>query len=467
MRSTRRICRVVTSIVITLIFMVATAAVASDYIDIAKENGIEIIKDGEVIAWTGKYGGNVKPNGPLKGKKIGLIVGCEFSDWQAYYLSEYIAEFGGTAQFIMDNNHLWKETRPARESTIPHGMWGLSLTGGMDGLGMHAFNRLAYPVVMKEATDPKLKVARVEDYDAVIILGGHSGDILVADPVALEFIQKIIDRNIPIAGIGGGILPMIKLGVVDGKKVTGNSSVDYMLKVVGDFQDSGVVVDGNVITGRDTIDTPGVLRALCKVFDPEFVDKHKDVLKGKRVMAMIADDWEDIELCTPVLEFMHRGADLVVGLFEPQMKSRPALLGLDVRHGSFGTTIPFQEIDDQLYTITKSDQLKSSDYDALFIPGAFNPWQINAMHTDYLNAAYSDGKIIASICHGPIPVARAGLAKGRKMAGWAAVEPSVRIMGGTFMPDWAAAIDGQIVTGQIPTHSPEFIDAITTALLMK
>jgi hypothetical protein len=41
----------------------------------------------------------------------------------------------------------------------------------------------------------------------------------------------------------------------------------------------------------------------------------------------------------------------------------------------------------------------------------------------------------------------------------------VGIMGGTFHPDWAAAIDGNVVTGRTPPEVPEFVDAITESLL--
>jgi len=38
-------------------------------------------------------------------------------------------------------------------------------------------------------------------------------------------------------------------------------------------------------------------------------------------------------------------------------------------------------------------------------------------------------------------------------------------MSGKFMPDRAAAIDGQIVSGRTPPEVPEFVDAITAGLL--
>ncbi len=458
---------VVLGFTIILFGIPALSSAASPFLKVAQETGIAIVKDGTAHAWTGPYGGKIKPKGPLAGKKIGLVVGSEFSDWQAYYFASYIGEFGGTPQFVMNNHHLWKETRPTRGiATEPHGMWGLSLSGGMDSLGMNG-NRTEFPAVMQKGKGlaADYPVADPKKYDAIIILGGHSGDVLYPDDVALKFIKAVVDRKVPVAAIGGGILPLINLGVVHGKKVTGDRSVDYMLRKIADYRSEPVVTDGNLITGRDTADAPAVLRALCKVFDPNFADKHKNILKGKRVMAMICEDWEDIELCAPILELMYRGASIIVGLFKPEMKSRPALLGLDVRHGSMGTTVPFQEIPESYYKIIKEEKLKMDDFDLLFIPGAFNPWQITVLHRGFLRDAYAAGKIIAAICHGPIPVAAADLVKGRKMAAWLASKDPINIMGGIFMPDWAAAIDGQHVTGRTPPEVPEFVDAMTEGLL--
>ena len=240
---------------------------AESFLDVAKSTGIDIKQDGDVLIWGGPLGGKIKKVGPLAGKKIGILAACEFSDWQAYYLAEYVAEFGGTPQFIMNNNHLWKNTRPMNGIRIPRGTWGLTLTEGMDGLGING-NRCEYPVVTK--ADPNLaapgvpgspsaalKVADPKKYDALIILGSHSGDVLVADDVALAFIKAVADRKVPIAGIGAGIMPMIHLGLLDGKKAVGNKTVDYMLRKRAVFHAGSVMVDGNMITGRDTYATPG------------------------------------------------------------------------------------------------------------------------------------------------------------------------------------------------------------------
>ena len=107
------------------------------------------------------------------------------------------------------------------------------------------------------------------------------------------------------------------------------------------------------------------------------------------------------------------------------------------------------------------------DFDLVQIPGAFCPWNMLAAGkpVEFLKQAYAAGKIIAAICHGPIPLAAADLVKGRKVAGWLACKDAVRIMGGTYNADWSAVIDGQIVTGRVPADLPEFLDAATEALL--
>jgi len=74
-------------IFVAMSFILAMSAVpvsaGTPFLKVSKATGIEIVEEDGVTIWTGKYGGQKKPKGPLAGKNIGLIVGCEFSDWQA------------------------------------------------------------------------------------------------------------------------------------------------------------------------------------------------------------------------------------------------------------------------------------------------------------------------------------------------------------------------------------------------
>jgi protease I len=84
---------------------------------------------------------------------------------------------------------------------------------------------------------------------------------------------------------------------------------------------------------------------------------------------------------------------------------------------------------------------------------------------DFLQQADRAGKILAAICHGPIPLAAADLVDGKRIAGFAASKDAVRIMGGTYDGSWSAVVDGRIVSGRVPSDIPEFLDAVTLRLM--
>jgi len=252
-----------------------------------------------------------------------------------------------------------------------------------------------------------------------------------------------------------------------GKACTGNRLVDYMLKKIASFEDSAVVVDGKIITARDTVDSPVFVRALCKAFDPDFEDRRQGILAGKKMLVIAGEDFEDIELAVPVMEYIYRGASVTLATFRPVMRSRPPLVGLEVVQGNFGMSVPFQEIPESYYTIKKLADVGMDDFDAIQIPGAMCPYNIVEAGTplEFLKQADAAGKIITYICHGAIPVAAADLIKGKKAAGWQASKDSIEIMGGEYSENWVAVVDGRQVSGRTPPEIPEYVDAIMVRLL--
>lgn len=432
----------------------APSAQAESFLDIAKETGVTITQDGAVRIWEGPVAGKTKPNGPLAGKTVGILAASEFSDFQAYYMASYVSEFGGDVVFLLVDWVTWKFTRPNIPTKGVRGMWDLSLDPiPVLGPDRHASKPL-------RQADPK-------DYDALVVMGGHSADVMVTEDEVLTFIKKVHDGGAIVGAIGGGSIPLIGSGLMNGKKATGNSVVSFMLKRIGMFEDLPVVRDGQVITARDTVDTPLFLRELCKAFDPGFVPKRKGILAGKDVLLITGEDFEDIELVVPVMEYLYRGATVTLATFPPPMQSRPPMSGLDVVQGNFGVSVPLQEIPLANYKIVKLSEVNVEDFDVVQVPGAFCPWNmvVAGQPVEFLKKAYAAGKIVAAICHAPIPVAAADLVEGRRIAGWLACKDAIEIMGGTYNWDWSAVIDGQIVTGRVPPDVPEFLDAVTEALL--
>ena len=429
----------------------------ASFINVAKETGIDIIDEDGAMIWTGPKGGNIKPVGPLSGKTVACIVASEFSDFQAYYVASYIGEFGGKLEFIIVDQVAWKFTRPNIKAKGVQGMWGLSI----DPIPVMGGDKATRNKTIGNA-DPK-------DYDAVVIIGGHSGDIMSTEQQVLDFIDAAYNNGAVIGGIGGGIIPLIAAGIIKGKECTGNEQVSFILKKIAKYRDSQCVMDDRIITARDTLDTPFFTYMLCKYFQPSLVDKRKGVLAGKTMLMICGWDFEDFEIAVPVMEFIHRGAKIMIGTFTGATRARPPLLGLDIVQGNFGMSVPLQEIPESDYVIKKLTEIDMGEFDGLLIPGAFCPWNMIEAGTplEFIKSADAAGRILSYMCHGPIPVAAADLVQGKKITGWLASKAAVTSMGGEFNADWAVVLDSNHVSGRTTPELPEFIDAITVALLRK
>jgi protease I len=437
-------------------FMNKTLPKSTSFMEAVKKTGVRVFQDGTATIWDGregKYGGQRKPVGPLVGKKVGLLIAAEFSDYQAYELLHYVGEFGGTIEWILVDWVVWKNTRPAVITKGVEGQWGLHV----DPIQTIAFDKGGTYKSMKDA-DPK-------DYDVLVVLGNHSADIMLSESAVWDFVKTCSDSGAIMGAIGEGTMPYIRVGIMNGKKSTGSRVVKMMLERIGTYTDAAVVVDGKLITAQNTVDTPEFVRELAKMVDPKFTDPRKDSLKGTRVLFIAGEDYEDIEMCVPFLESLYRGAEVTFGTFPPAQRARIGGIGLDIVMGSVGTTIPIQEVPTSRYKICALKDIRTLDFDVIVVPGGFGPWNIVSTGNEkFLKEAYSAGKIVATICHGTIASAAAGILEGKKAAGITQVIDIVPIMGGTYNGDWSAVIEGRIVTARAPWDIPEFLDAITEAI---
>jgi len=93
-----------------------------------------------------------------------------------------------------------------------------------------------------------------------------------------------------------------------------------------------------------------------------------------------------------------------------------------------------------------------SEINAIFIPGGNSPRNIIS-HPDsevvyeLVRKAYSEGKIIAAICHGPWVLAKAGVVEGKKVMGHDDVVADLKKSGG-IITGGLVVRDGNIITAQ-------------------
>lgn len=112
-------------------------------------------------------------------------------------------------------------------------------------------------------SDLAIQDAKPDNYDALLLPGGHSPEQLRCEPGAVEFVKAFQDK--PIAAICHGPQLLISAEMVKGRKMTCYKSVAVDLKNAGArYEDSALVVDGNLITSRQPDDLPDFCQALVQ-----------------------------------------------------------------------------------------------------------------------------------------------------------------------------------------------------------
>jgi protease I len=114
---------------------------------------------------------------------------------------------------------------------------------------------------------PEVTVDQVEahDFDALVIPGGYAPDILRRSTRVLRLTREIFEAGKPVAFIcHAGWVP-ISAGIVRGRRGTSVGAIRDDLTNAGLlWEDSPVVVDGNLISSRTPADLPHFCRAIIR-----------------------------------------------------------------------------------------------------------------------------------------------------------------------------------------------------------
>lgn len=104
-----------------------------------------------------------------------------------------------------------------------------------------------------------------DDFDALVIPGGHSPDKLRLDADVVDFIQRFFATGKPVAAICHGPQLLIEAGLVKGKTLTSWPSVRTDLINAGAYWvDQEVAIDGSLITSRKPDDLPAFCKSLLE-----------------------------------------------------------------------------------------------------------------------------------------------------------------------------------------------------------
>jgi protease I len=112
--------------------------------------------------------------------------------------------------------------------------------------------------------------ARMKDFDALVIPGGHAPDKMRMRHAMVDLARDAMEANKPVAAICHGPSLLISANVLRGRTLTCWPSIAIDVKNAGGrYVDKPMVEDGNLITSRKPDDVPvfseAIIRALSRV----------------------------------------------------------------------------------------------------------------------------------------------------------------------------------------------------------
>ena len=168
--------------------------------------------------------------------------------------------------------------------------------------------------------------------------------------------------------------------------------------------------------------------------------------KGFRIAVLVEKFYEDLELWYPVYRLREAGCSVrIVGPKAGEVYAS--------KHG-YPAKAEVSAVD-----------VKADDFDAIIIPGGYSPDHMrrHKAMVDLVTEAARQGKVLASICHGPWMLCSAKCLKGRRVTGFYAIRDDLENAGAIY-EDAACVRDRNLVTSRTPDDLPEFMKGIFAAL---
>ncbi|CUT11067.1 ThiJPfpI family protein [Bradyrhizobium sp.] len=170
-------------------------------------------------------------------------------------------------------------------------------------------------------------------------------------------------------------------------------------------------------------------------------------LQGKTIAILATHGFEQSELEVPRDRLKQAGATVhVVSLAPGEIK------GWDMK--DWGRPV---KVDKTL------DQVSSSDYDAIVLPGGqINPdlLRVEPKALSFVKDIFNAKKVVAAVCHAPWLLIETGIARGRKMTSYKSIKTDVINAG-------AAWEDSQVVADQgvITSRNPGDLEAFSAKII--
>ena len=171
-------------------------------------------------------------------------------------------------------------------------------------------------------------------------------------------------------------------------------------------------------------------------------------LRGKRILILVEEGYEDLEFHYPRLRMREEGAEVVV-----------AGTGKPSYGGKRGTTARCD---------ADVRELRAEDHDGLIVPGGWAPDRLRTSAAVLRLVRDMDRlhRPVAAICHGPQVLVSADVVRGRRVTSYVSVADDLRNAGAEWT-DAPVMVDGNLITSRVPEDLPDFCREIITQLSLE
>ncbi len=169
--------------------------------------------------------------------------------------------------------------------------------------------------------------------------------------------------------------------------------------------------------------------------------------RGKKLVMLIEQDFEDVEVTEPLKAFKDAGIQVTTA-------------------GAFSQVVYQGKLRKAKYKAdTTADKIMVEDYDGIMIPGGYAPDKMRLFPpmVELVKKFNEAGKLIVAICHGPQLLISAGVVKGRRLTCWPSVAVDLQNAGANWV-DEPVVKDGNLITSRQPEDIPQFTKAVVEAL---
>lgn len=170
-------------------------------------------------------------------------------------------------------------------------------------------------------------------------------------------------------------------------------------------------------------------------------------LKDTRVLQVVDEAFEDLELWYPVLRMREAGATVDIAGTE---KGK-------VYTGKYG--VPCE-------STHAFEDINSDDYDVLLVPGGWAPDKLRRYDSvlNIVKAMDQDKKVIGQICHAGWVLISADIVEGATVTSTPALIDDLKNAGATWI-DEPVVKSGHIISSRRPSDLPQYMETIIEAVV--